>query len=135
MTTEADVQAIHELFQRYDETTNAGDEEGWMALLTDDIAWMVPEQAELGGKDAVRTRVDVFFDGFDMESITTLHEVQVADDWAFVRLDYDLRATPKAGGEAVAEKGKGIFVLERQADGSWKTSRAIWNTNGAPPGM
>jgi hypothetical protein len=76
--SEADVAAIHESFQRYDEAVTAGDAESWMTLLTDDVLWMVPNQATLVSKEAVRTRVQPFFDQLDMEHTTTLEEIEGA---------------------------------------------------------
>ena len=125
--SEEDVAAIHELFQRYDDAINAGDAESWMTLLTDDVLWMVPNQATLVSKEAVRTRVQPFFDQLDMEHTNTLEEIEGAGEWAFVRGTYTFRVTPKAGGETSEEIGKIIYILGRQSDGSWKVARAIWN--------
>ena len=55
--SETDVAAIRGLFDRYDSTATDGLAEEWMSLLSDDIIWMVPNQAALVGKDAVLGRV------------------------------------------------------------------------------
>ncbi len=132
-TTEADVEAIHGVLQRFDDTTNAGDAENWLTLITDDVLWMVPNQSTLTGKEAVRGRVQPFFDELDMEHVTTVLEVEVAAEWAFARGNYKFRVIPKTGGETSEEIGKFIHILERQSDGSWKITRAIWNQNVPPP--
>lgn len=41
----------------------------------------------------------------------------------------ELTMTPAGSDETVTESLKGIHVLERQADGSWKISHDIWNSN------
>lgn len=125
--SEEDVAAIRDLFQRFDDTANTGDAAGWMTLLTDDVLWMVPNQAMLVSKEAVRTRVQPFFDQLDMEHAIRLEEIEGAGEWAFVRGTYGFRTTPKAGGETSEEIGKFIYMLKRQSDGSWKIARAIWN--------
>lgn len=125
--SEKDVAAIRDLFQRFDDTANAGDAQGWMTLLSDDVLWMVPNQAVLVSKEAVHTRVQPFFDQLDMEHTTTLEEVEGVGEWAFVRGTYSFRTTPKAGGETSEEIGKFIYILGRQSDGSWRIARAIWN--------
>ena len=40
--SEEDVAAIHELFQRFDDTANTGDAEDWMTLLADDVQRRTP---------------------------------------------------------------------------------------------
>jgi uncharacterized protein (TIGR02246 family) len=128
-STEADVDAIRDFYQRYDATVTAGDREDWMELLANDIVWMVPEQEALVGEDAVRTRVDPMFNDLDMGHITSLEEIEVCDKWAYALGKYTFSATPKAGGETSEEIGKFMAVLNRQSDGSWKMSRNIWNPN------
>ncbi|UCG88223.1 MAG: SgcJ/EcaC family oxidoreductase [Gemmatimonadota bacterium] len=127
--SEEDVVAIQDLFQRFDDTTNTGDAENWMTLLADDVLWMVPNQEMLVSKEAVRTRVQPFFDQLDMEHTTTLEKIEVAGQWAFVRGTYTFRTTPKAGGETSEDIGKFIYILGRQSDGSWKIDRGIWNSD------
>jgi ketosteroid isomerase-like protein len=43
-------------------------------------------------------------------------------------------ATRSAGGEPIADQGKSLFILRRQADGSWKIARLIANSDQPRPG-
>ncbi|MFQ6047447.1 MAG: YybH family protein [Gemmatimonadales bacterium] len=131
--SEADSAAIRGLFERYDSTVTAGLGEEWMSLLWEDIIWMVPNQPSLEGKEAVWGRVGPFFADLDMDIVSTLDEVKVAGDWAYVRGTYTFRVTPKAGGETTEEVGKIVYILGRQADNSWRITRAIWNANHPVP--
>ena len=70
-----------------------------------------------------------FFDQFNQEELVTIKEIEVSGNWAFVRLPYTLKLTPKAGGEPFQANGKGLWIFKRQADGTWKASRVIWNGN------
>ncbi len=126
---EADIAAIRGLFEQFDSTATAGLAEEWMSLLSDDVIWMVPNQAALVGKDAVLGRVGPFFSNLNMEHVTGVDEVRVAGDWAYVRGTYSFGVTPKAGGDTTEEVGKIVYILGRQADNSWKITRAIWNAN------
>jgi ketosteroid isomerase-like protein len=45
--------------------------------------------------------------------------------------EYEWRVTPRAGGKASVSCGKGLHVLRREADGSWKIVREIWNASPA----
>ena len=62
-----DTEAIRGLFEQYDATTNRGDLAGWLALLTDDVLWMAPDQASLVGHAGVKARVEPWFEQLDME--------------------------------------------------------------------
>ena len=48
---------------------------------------------------------------------------------ATVEGTYELLFVPLTGDPPVADKGKFIEVAQKQADGSWKTSRDIWNSD------
>ncbi len=127
--SEADITAIRDLFDRYDSTATAGLAEEWMSLFSDDIIWMVPNQAALVGKEAVWGRVRPLFSDLNMEHVSGVDEVRVAGDWAYVLGTYTFRVTPKAGGETTEEVGKLLYILGRQADSSWRITRAVWNAN------
>ncbi len=45
----------------------------------------------------------------------------------------ELSLTPKAGGAAITERIKGVHILRRQPDGSWKIAQDVWNTDTPPP--
>ena len=126
---QADQDAIRQLFQQFDSTATAGQENEWMSLLTDDVLWMVPEQSSLVGKQAVHGRVAPFFAELKMRHATILDEVRVAGSLAFVRGTYKFEVTSKAGGATTDEAGKFVYLLERQPGNSWKIARGIWNTN------
>jgi uncharacterized protein (TIGR02246 family) len=130
---ETDIVAIHGLFERYDSTVTAGQAEEWMSLFSDDIIWMNPDQPALVGKDAVRVSVEPLFADLDNEHISTVDEISVAGNWAFVRTTYTWRFTPKAGGETSELLGKQVFILMRQIDDNWRITRAIWNKTDPAP--
>jgi len=61
-------------------------------------------------------------------------EVQPAGaEWAFERGTYTITLTPKTGGDPIRDVGKYITLYQRQADGSWRMARDIWNSNNPPP--
>ena len=45
----------------------------------------------------------------------------------------DATFTPKDGSDPVVEQLKGIHIYQRQADGTWKIARDIWNTDAPTP--
>ena len=57
----------------------------------------------------------------------------VSGDLAVHRFTGELTLTPKAGGDAVTEAIKGLHVLRKQADGTWKITQDVWNTDRPAP--
>ena len=54
-------------------------------------------------------------------------ELQVVGDWAFAWGTEEFTLVPQAGAP-IEMRGKGMSILKRQADGSWKFARGINNT-------
>lgn len=124
----ADIEAIRTFFRQVEASINAGEFEVWFAKFTDDAVFM-PPGAPAVAKETQRAVSLEFFAGHDMQETFVLDEIEVAGDWAFARATYDFQATPKAGGATMAEQGKILWILARQSDGSWLSTRAIWNGN------
>ena len=61
--------------------------------------------------------------------------VMVKDDIAIETGNSTMTMQPKQpGAPAMApEKGKYLAVWKKQADGSWKKLREVWNTDAPPP--
>jgi len=54
---------------------------------------------------------------------------------AYVESTWEATFVPPGGGEPITERGKGLEVFQRQADGSWKATRDMWNGDAPPPGL
>ncbi len=132
VTTEADAAAINGVVDEYETALNAGDAAGFVAVFTEDGVIMPPDAPALIGQEAIRTGIQTFFDQNTLEIAFSLDEVVVAGDWAFARDTTAGTQIPKAGGEPTEDSGKGIFILQRQLDGSWKIARRIFNNNNPP---
>ena len=82
------------------------------------------------GKDAFLEYIRPFHDIYTIqESKDVSEEIRIAGDWASVRGTWKGTLVPKAGGEPIHLTGKWIDIRERQADGSWKISRASVSTD------
>ena len=66
----------------------------------------------------------------DAELTTT--DLTVKEDMAIETGALRMVMQPKQGGEAVTDIGKFVVVWKKQADGSWKLWRDIFNSDGAP---
>jgi uncharacterized protein (TIGR02246 family) len=127
---DVDTRAIADVANEYTSACNAGDVRRFMATCTDDVVFLPPDDHAALGATAVEAYVKAgFFDPFHVHLSFAFDELQVAGDWAFGRGPFELRLTPKPGGEPVVDRGKFLDVLRRQGDGSWRFARVIFNRN------
>ena len=133
-STEADVEAINRVHDDHTTALNDGDTTAYIALLAEGAVLMPPNEPAVIGENAIREYRQTFFDQFTLEVTRPSEEVVVVGDWAFVRHTYAGTLTPKAGGEPTEESGKGITILQRQPDGSWKITRYMWSSDDPPLG-
>jgi uncharacterized protein (TIGR02246 family) len=125
-----DLEAINALQRQVDAAIIAGDTESYVALLTDNAVLMPPNAPPVIGKDAIRSWNQMMSQQFRFQAYKPVdHEVVLAGKWAFRRATADWTLTPAAGGEPIHDSGKFIIIYERQANGSWRVARDIWNSN------
>jgi uncharacterized protein (TIGR02246 family) len=129
---EADTAAINDIWTEYASSLNDGDIDRWLSLWTEDGVQMPPNEPPVIGKDQIRVGMKGALDQFTFDIDITNAEVGVAGSWAFSRGTFTRTDTPKEGGQPVFFDGKYMSILERQADGSWKIHRDIFNSNVAP---
>jgi uncharacterized protein (TIGR02246 family) len=121
--------AINDIWNQYSSSLNSGDLDRWMSLWTESGVQMPPGEPPVIGKDRIRARNKGVLDQFTFNMGISNEEVEVAGDWACARGTYKATLTPKAGGEAIHVDGKYMTILQKQADGSWKVHRDIFNSN------
>ena len=128
--TAAEVAAIGETAHKaYVEAINSNDTGKLMAVVTDDIVYQAPHEPEIVGRAAVRAWVDGYFGAYKAVWKKTTLDFIVAGDWAFERYAYESTDTPKAGGSAATDKGKGLNVYHRDGDGVWRVARDSWSSD------
>jgi uncharacterized protein (TIGR02246 family) len=133
-STEADVAAIKSVDKKFLAAMNAGDASTMLNLCADDIVIMPPNETAVTGREATGSWTQSFVDNITVDETWSSEEVVVFGDWAFSRGTWAGTNTPKAGGEAIQDNGKYLWILKRQSDGSWKYARFIWNSDNPPPG-
>ncbi len=124
----ADEAAIKKWFDESTAALNASDG-SIVDLGTEDAVVMYANALAVTGRDAIRARQQTIYDQATFEETRTMDEVVVSGDWAFVRWSGKGTATPRDGGEPSEFDRKGIAILQRQPDNSWKMARVIWNSN------
>lgn len=120
-TTEEEVKAVE-----------SGEIERYLPLLTEDAVFMPQNQTTKTGAElrpwlrAFLERVSIRYTRFDHG------ETIVRDDLAVHSYSCEWIATPRPSGKALTTAFKGMQVLRRASDGSWKIAMHIWNTDPEP---
>lgn len=102
-------------------------------LYATNATFMPPNEPALTGPAAIQAWMAAFppVTAFKL----TVQEVDGVGDLAYVRGTYDLTITPPGAPGPVTDHGKFLNVNRRMADGSWKYTNDIFNSDvpAAPP--
>jgi len=126
---QADVDSIRTVIADIIAADNAGNLERVLALYTDDVILMPPGGDIIRGKPAAREHYRNIFQHTELDLTFVSEETQAVGDWAFDRGTTRGRAVPRSGGTATPIDDKYLMILKRQADGTWRIARLIWNRN------
>jgi uncharacterized protein (TIGR02246 family) len=96
---------------------------------TEDASLMAPGKPTQNGPEAVQAYYQSIFDEYGTELESGYEEVKVDGDLAYGRGFAKVTLYPKDGSEPIRSTSKYLNILERQQDGSWKTTHDIWNGN------
>jgi uncharacterized protein (TIGR02246 family) len=100
---------------------------------TDDAIVMSPGSEAWRGRDAVRKGFSGMMTSMPAKEFSLkTDDVIVGGDLAVETGSFDMTMQPK-GGKEMKDKGKYVVVWKRQADGSWKIVRDIFNSDAPPP--
>jgi ketosteroid isomerase-like protein len=113
---------------------SSGNVDSVLAVFTPDAVVMPPNEPAVHGHDSLRIWAQGMYQQFSVSGRYLSSDVTVAGDWASQRYTYSLTLTPKAGGQAMEEHGKGIHIFRRQPAGNWLIVQDIWNSD-TPPVM
>lgn len=115
-----DERAIRGLVENWMAATKAGDVEAVLALIADDVVFMVPG-AEPFGKQAFASAL-AGLGQFTIEGRSEIRELQLIGDFAYLRNQIDMSAT-SADGKSVRRSGYTLTILRKEADGRWRLAR------------
>ena len=128
-TTEADLDAINQLWNRYATAQNTKDSALYASLWVEDSIRMPPNRPTLIGNEAIRLQMQQYFDQGTWELVIANEETKVFGNWAFSRGTYTTSIKTDEGAEAERRSGKYLSILQRQPDGSWRIARDCFNRN------
>ena len=125
--TDADRDAIRAMTAAFVTGINAKDWTAATANYAEDVLWLPPNGPEISGKSAVQSWMAAFppFANFAASSV----EIEGVGDLAYSRGTYEIDVTPPGAAAAMHDKGKYIEIYRKQADGSWKLVRDIFNSD------
>ena len=121
-----DLAAIHQAQENDVKLTNAQDWKGDLALYTEDAILMPPNQAAVQGQAPLEAwlEADPPISNLQEESL----EIEGQGNLAYDRGTYSMTVT-HVGKAPIEDHGKYLTVWRKQAGGSWKISRAIFNSD------
>lgn len=122
-------QAVHDLILKALEIIRSDDFDRYFDLFTEDAVWMMPSSTTDVHVSEAR-KFYRFTAKFRFDQQTSIDEVVVSGDQAFVRVSFDgyLRAKFDESAAPLRSVSRHIWILDRQLDGQWKIARDIWNT-------
>lgn len=124
-----DVTKINALRDNFVTAFNTGDAAKVVEGYTAGAIAMPAHHAMVSGKDALLAYNRDQFSQLSFKVALTPVETVVSGDWGYDRGTYTMTITPKAGGPPVNDQGKYLVLIQKQADGSWKVTRDIDNSD------
>ncbi len=127
MTRAGDVEAIRRLVgPEWAAAWTAGDATAIAGFYAEDAVLLPQNQLPIVGKTAIRSSYETLLEQFSVRGGSEVVELEVGGDWAFMRGTYTITVAPKNGGAPIeTDRGNWLWIVKRQADGSWKIFRAI----------
>ncbi|HIG40756.1 MAG: nuclear transport factor 2 family protein [bacterium] len=102
--------------------------EDYFDLFTEDAVWMMPSSNHDVHLEEAR-KFYRFTNNFWFDQETSIEELVVSNDVAYVRVSFDgfLRPKKESNATPLRSVSRHIWILQRQLDGQWKICRDIWN--------
>lgn len=123
-----DDDGVRQLILKALNVIRSDDFEEYFDLFTDDAVWMMPSSYHDVKKDEAKSFYG-FTRKFRFDQETSIDELVITDNWAFVRVSFDGYLRPKADDASppLRSVSRHVWILQRQPDNGWKIARDIWN--------
>ena len=116
-----DERAIRELVDTWLAASKAGDLATVVSLMTDDVIFMVPGRKPFG-KEAFAAASEGM-KNLRIEGTSDIQEIQVLDDWAYLRNYIEMTVLPPDGAKPMRRTGYTLTILRKEHDGRWRLAR------------
>ena len=104
-------------------------------LITEDHVALPPNQPRRTGREAAQEFWKEGFAAAETDFATSAHDVTVVGDLAIDTFDWQMRMTPREGGQALQDRGKCVWIWRRDPDSAWRLATSIWNSDLEQPGI
>ena len=120
---QTDEEQIRQLLSSWMAATQAGDVERVLALMADDVVFLVPGRAPMRKPEfAALSRSQAGQSGIKIDGKSEIQEIVVAGDWAFMWTKLSVVMTPADGSPASERAGHTLTVLKKD-QGKWLLAR------------
>jgi ketosteroid isomerase-like protein len=135
-TSAADRSAIDVALESFLAGMRASDCNALLGLLATDVVIVPPNMPPASGPDGFRSWCESVFSQVKTKAVTIANrDVTIAGDWGIEHGSFEWTVVPAAGGADVRDQGNFVAIYHRQADGSWKLARDIWNSSLPVPAL
>ncbi len=117
--------------EAYDAAISSGDTEAFGMFYAEDAVSMPPNEPPLVGRAAIVADAAEDFAAMSGSLTSQSEGSYLTGDLAVEWGTYSFSGTMVDSDVTVSQDGKYVAIYERQADGSWKIVRDIWNANAA----
>jgi ketosteroid isomerase-like protein len=130
----ADKAAVAKAHDVLEGSYRTSDCDAMVSATANDGVFEPPNTPSAKGLDAIRNWCQPLFTQMKTKSLSVSNkEIEISGDIAVDTGDYDWVLTPAKGGADVRSVGRYVTIWHRQSDGSWKTTRLIWNSSEPAP--
>lgn len=121
--------AISEVSAARAKAFNNGDALGIAIHFTEDAFLMAPGKPAIRGRQAVQSYYQSIFDKYNAVLESKYDEVFVSGRLGYGKGFAKVILISKSGGDSLFSTSKYINIMQKQPDGTWKTTHDIWNDN------
>jgi uncharacterized protein (TIGR02246 family) len=119
-TMQSDEQAIRDLVKTWLVASKTGDLTTVLSLMDDDVVFMVPGKPPFGKEAFAASSKEL--KNVRIEGISDIQEIQVLDDWAWMRSHLKVTITHPSGATSM-RSGYTLTILRKQRGGNWVIAR------------
>lgn len=120
--------SIEQVIRAYEAALNANDVDTILGLYGSDPVFMPQGAPALVGRAAVLAGYDHVFSTLKLNVHFTVHEIEVASDWAWARTSSAGRTRVLRAGTEGDEGNNELFVFRREG-GAWRIHRYLFATS------
>ena|SRR2546423_2757689 len=123
----ADRDTIHLMVDNFTKAVVAGDFATAASYYAEDGMILPPNATTIEGRAAIQSFLTSFpkITAFSQKIV----EMEVSGDLAYARLTYQLSTMPPGAKAPLNDVGKVIIIMRKQINGTWSTTRGIFNSD------